>query len=80
MWSKTGGVVAGAALVLAALAAPAGAAGNGGVRVAHDGQGAYHGDHNAFLDDGYAMTVLAVSPSLAEVAIHPWTTCGTPPP
>ncbi len=71
MWRRTAGFTTGAAVALATLVAPAGAAHTGGIRVARNGQGAYIGNHFGT----YVVALLAESPSLLQINVHPWTSC-----
>ena len=71
MWRRTVGLAAGAAVALATLVAPAGATHTGGIRVAQNGQGAYIGNHFGT----YVVALLAESPGLLQINVHPWTTC-----
>ena len=71
MSRRTLGFAASCASALATLVAPAGATHIGGIRVAHNGQGAYIGNHFGT----YVVTLLAESPSLLQINIHPWTSC-----
>ena len=71
MSRRTVGFAAIAALALATPVAPAGATHTGGIRVAHNGQGAYIGNHFGT----YIVTLFAERPSLVQINIHPWTSC-----
>jgi hypothetical protein len=82
MWRKTLSVAATAGLLVAFLAAPAGAAPYGGVRVAKDGQGAYEGTGYLPNEFGgmpaYVVTILAESRTKLQIYVHPRTTCYPP--
>lgn len=70
MWRRKVVLLFGSLALLIATAAAAAGTGSG-VRVAKHGVGAYIGPHMG----KYIAVVLAKSPTLLEISMHPWTTC-----